>query len=66
MPINKIYIIANKRANTLGVLRSYMSYKNKNEAKILLEKIFKVFIINQVPAIGKKKFKIKDYYKYKI
>jgi hypothetical protein len=33
----------------------------KNEVKILLEKIFKVSIINQVPAIGKKKYNIKDY-----
>jgi hypothetical protein len=39
---------------------------DKNEVRILLEKIFKVFIINQVPAIGKKKNKIKDYYKYEI
>jgi hypothetical protein len=43
-----------------------MGYKNKNEVKILLEKIFKVSIINQVPAIRKKKYNIKEHYKYKI
>jgi hypothetical protein len=37
----------------------------KNEVKILLEKAFKVFIINPVPGIVKKKYKIKDYYKYR-
>jgi ABC-type tungstate transport system permease subunit len=48
MPINKIDMRTNKRANTLGALRSYLGYKNKNEVKIILEKIFKVFIINQI------------------
>jgi hypothetical protein len=52
MLINKIDMRINKRANSLGALRSYLGYKNKNEVKILLLKIFKVFIINQVPAIG--------------
>jgi hypothetical protein len=48
MPINKIDIIENKRANTLGALRIYVGIMFKNEVKILLEKIFKVFIINQI------------------
>jgi ABC-type tungstate transport system permease subunit len=48
MPINEIDMRTNKRANTLGSLRSYLGYNNKSEVKILLEKIFKVFIINQI------------------
>jgi hypothetical protein len=46
MPINKIDMRTDKRANTLGALRIHLGYKNKNQVKILLEKIFKVFIIN--------------------
>jgi hypothetical protein len=49
-----------------GALRIYAGIIVENEAKILLEKIFKVFIINQAPAIVKKKYKIKDYYKYNV
>jgi hypothetical protein len=45
----------------LGALRIYVGIIVENKVDILLEKIFKVFIINQVPAIGKKKYKIKDY-----
>jgi hypothetical protein len=52
MPINKIDMRTNKRANNLGALRSCLGYKYKNEVEILSKKIFKVFIITQEPAIG--------------
>jgi hypothetical protein len=48
LPITKIDIITNKRANTLEALRIYVGVIVENEVKILLEKIFKVFIINQL------------------